>query len=138
MQFASFSKNGRHHSVNASKTGHIAARRAIQSFRPAGCQRRERRLVDQRAIWRRDLGRYLDGGGLVGLAVNRFKLLDRRNDRNCRSPDSRAREGDLLAPSIALDDLYKLARMVFDTADIGNRYVGPGCDTINGAVEPVL
>src|SRR2546430_15298558 len=101
MQFASFSKNGRHHGVNASKTGHIAARRAIQSFRPAGCQRRERRLVDQRAIWRRGLGRYLDGGGPVGFAVNRFKLLDRRNER---SPYSRARASDLLAASIAPDD----------------------------------
>src|SRR5258708_1219802 len=124
--------------VNANKTGHIAARRTIQSFRPAGCQRGKRRLVDQRAIWRRDLGRYLDSEGLVGLAVNRFKLFDRGNDRHCRSPDSRDRERALLAPSIAFDDLHKLARVVFDAADIGNRYVRPGCDISNGAAEPAF
>ncbi len=124
--------------MNANRTGQVAPRRAIQSFRPARCQRGERRLVDQGAIWRRDLSRYLHGGGLVGLAVNRFKLFDRRNDRHCRSPDVRAREGDLLAPSIAFDDLHKLARMGLDAADIGNRYIGPGCDIINGAAEPVL
>jgi len=28
--------------------------------------------------------------------------------------------------------------MVLDAADIGNRYIGPGCGIIKGAAEPVL
>ena len=45
---------------------------------------------------------------------------------------------EFLRSLIRLDDVYKLARMLFDAADIGNRHVRPGCDIINGAAEPVL
>src|SRR6266581_5307875 len=45
---------------------------------------------------------------------------------------------ELLRYLILLDHLYKLALMLFDAADIGNRHVGRSCDIINGAVEPVL
>src|SRR6266481_5728657 len=48
------------------------------------------------------------------------------------------REGGLLAPSSAFDDLYKLVRMMLDAADIRDRYIGLDCDIIRGAAEPVL
>ena len=111
--------------------------KVLGSTRLSGFHRSDRTMA--RAHWSISV-RY--GGVILAdtltVAVNRFKQLDRRNDRHCRSPDSRARERDLLAASIALDDLHKLPRMVLDAADIGDSHVRRGFDIVNGAAEPVL
>ena len=74
----------RHHQrllvVDANEARQVAARRAVQPFGPAGRQRRERRLVHQRPIGRRDPVRDLDGRGIVGRTVDGLKLLDGRDN----------------------------------------------------------
>src|SRR3984893_17429733 len=126
----------RHHQrlvvVDANKTRQVAARRAIQSLPTRGCERRKWRFFDQHAIgWRNAVGN-LDGGSLVGLAVDRFKLRDGCDNSHCRSPKPCA-----IAASITSDDPQQLARMVFDAADIDDGSIGRS-RVIDGAAKPVL
>src|ERR1700730_17136538 len=126
----------RHHQrlvvVDANKTRQVAARRAIQSLPTRGCERRKWRFFDQHAIgWRNAVGN-LDGGSLVGLAVDRFKLRDGCDNSHCRSPKPCA-----IAASITSDDPQQLARMVFDAADVDDGSIGRS-RVIDGAAKPVL
>ena len=126
----------RHHQrllvVDADEARQIAARRAIQPLRPAGRERRERRLLDQHAIGRRDPVGDLDGRGVVGTAVDRLELLDRRDrHRHCRF-------SRLFVPPLALDDPHQLARMIFGAADIDDGDIGRGRGVVDGATEPLL
>jgi len=59
--------------VDADEAGEIAARRAIESLGAAGGERREGRSFDPDAIMRRDMVGDLGGGGLAGLAIDRFQ-----------------------------------------------------------------
>src|SRR6266540_3868521 len=80
----------RHHQrllvMDANEARQVAARRAVQPLRPAGRERRERRLVHQRPIGRRDPVRDLDRRGIVGKAVDGLELLDGRDNGHFRFP----------------------------------------------------
>ena len=64
--------------VHAHEAGEIAARRAVEPFRPAGGERHEGRCRDQRGIFGDEPVALLDQRGLAGLAVERFQFFDRR------------------------------------------------------------
>jgi hypothetical protein len=60
--------------MDAHETGEIAARRAVEPFRAARRQRRERRRLDQRRIFRDDMIEFLDQRGFAGKPVKRFEF----------------------------------------------------------------
>ncbi|CCV13693.1 hypothetical protein MESS4_590056 [Mesorhizobium sp. STM 4661] len=74
----------RHHQgfrvMDAHEAGKIAARRAVQPFRPAGRQRNERRGLDEGGVFGNDMVEFLDHRRFAGQTIKGFELFDRVDD----------------------------------------------------------
>lgn len=66
--------------MDADEAGEIAARRAIQPFRPAGRERGKRRGLDEGGVFGNDMVEFLDQRRLAGQPIEGFELFDRGDD----------------------------------------------------------
>src|SRR3954452_14723977 len=118
--------------MDTNEAGEIAARRAIQPLRSASCKRRKWRFLDQRAIAQRHPIGDLDRGSVIGKPIDRFKLLDGRDNRHRCFSRQAAR--CLLYYSLGLRIKGSPARTRSDSAILLQNSKLPGASTM--MVEP--